>query len=116
MNTTAIGRQAEQLTASWLASQGCKIIARNWRNRYCEIDLLARRQNKIYIAEVKYRATNDYGDGLDIITVDKQRRLQKAAASWSNSNNWTGDLEILLVSVGGYLNDLRIKDVIKLDA
>ena len=40
-NTTAVGLRAEQLASEYLTKKGYTIVGRNFRNRYCEIDILA---------------------------------------------------------------------------
>ncbi len=81
-NTTAIGQQAEGLAAKYLVSQGYNIVERNYRDRFCEIDIIATNKESICFVEVKFRNTNDFGGGVGAIQADKQHRLQRAAESW----------------------------------
>ena len=82
MKTTEAGQRAEALVGVELAKQGYRIVARNWRNRWCEIDLIAERTGRYYFVEVKYRRQTDFGSGFDYITADKRRRLITAAQVW----------------------------------
>lgn len=81
-NTTAIGQRAEELAANYLVSQGYNIVERNYRDRFCEIDIIATNKELICFIEVKFRNTNDFGGGVGAIHADKQHRLQRAAESW----------------------------------
>ena len=86
-NTTAVGMQAEQLASRYLSKIGYKIIDRNFRNRYCEIDILATHTEYICLVEVKYRKNSMYGGGLEAINYDKQRRLRNAFEYWLSQNS-----------------------------
>ena len=77
--TRAIGDAGEQTAADWLAVDGHEIIARNWRTRYCEIDIVSRKDDVLYFTEVKYRKNDDFGGGLAAITAKKQRQMRFAA-------------------------------------
>ena len=77
--TRAIGDAGEQTAADWLAADGHEIIVRNWRTRYCEIDIISMKDDVLYFTEVKYRKNDDFGDGLAAITVKKQRQMHFAA-------------------------------------
>ena len=79
MTTRQIGDKGEQAAADWLAADGHEIIARNWRTRYCEIDIVSVKDDVLYFTEVKYRKNDDFGDGLAAITAKKQRQMRFAA-------------------------------------
>jgi putative endonuclease len=80
------GREAESLAADWLLQRGFQIIDRNWRTRWCELDIVACQGNNLHIIEVKYRRRPDFGTGFEYITADKMRRLQRAALMWLQSH------------------------------
>ena len=56
MNTTEIGRAAELIAEQQLCSEGYTILARNYRTRRSEIDLVCRKENYLLFVEVKGRA------------------------------------------------------------
>lgn len=79
MTTRQIGDKGEQAAADWLTADGHEIVARNWRTRYCEIDIVSMKGEALYFTEVKYRKNDDFGDGLAAITAKKQRQMRFAA-------------------------------------
>lgn len=79
VTTRQIGDRGEQAAADWLVADGHEIIARNWRTRYCEIDIVSIKDDVLYFSEVKYRKNSRYGDGLAAITNKKQRQMRFAA-------------------------------------
>ena len=108
VSTTERGRRAEDLAARHLAAHDLEIVARNWRTRYSEIDLIAAGEGIIHIIEVKYRADPSYGDGFDYITPDKQQRLIRAAAAWCQQRGYQGPYQIDVISVIGDLDYPKI--------
>ena len=106
--STEVGNTAEDLASAFLESQGWKIIARNWRTRRCEIDIVASSKDLIHIVEVKYRRNTAFGGGLDYITADKVRRLRNAAYTWTVAHQYRGDIQVDIVSVEGALSQPTI--------
>lgn len=111
MSTTDTGRRAEQVAADFLQRKGCEILHQNWRTRYCEVDLVARRDNTVYFCEVKYRVSSAQGSGLDYITPKKLARMRFAAELWVYTHNWTGAYELCAVEVSGH--DFTITGVVR---
>jgi putative endonuclease len=79
MNTRQTGAAYEAKAARWLEAQGVKIIAKNFRNRYGEIDLVVRHQGYLVFVEVKYRRTTAAGYPSEAVTPAKQKNICKVA-------------------------------------
>lgn len=77
-----IGAIAEERAAVWLQSRGFRVLSRNWRTRWCEVDVVARRHDTIHIVEVRYRSRQGWELAAQTIDRRKLRRLRLAAASW----------------------------------
>lgn len=86
ITTKAIGGAAENEAARFLELQGHSIIVRNWRTKYCEIDIVSHKEDTIYFTEVKYRRTDHQGGGLTAITPKKQRQMAFAAEMYATLN------------------------------
>ncbi len=112
-STTSLGRKAEELVAKYFKKHKYNIVAQNWRNRLCEIDIIATKNGTVYFIEVKYRQNNHFGDGLDAITGAKLNQMQFAADNWVTKNAWTGQMQLVAVSVTG--NPLQIVDIIEIE-
>jgi putative endonuclease len=74
------GLSAESRTAAYLIAKGYRILAKRFRTRYGEIDLVARRRNLIAFVEVKARASLD--DAAWAVTPRQQQRIINAAQAW----------------------------------
>ena len=73
------GRFAEGVAADYLISRGYRVVARNWRTKLCEIDIIAHKEDGLYFIEVKYRQNSNHGDGLAAITDKKLEQMRFAA-------------------------------------
>jgi putative endonuclease len=78
----AVGVGGEALAARWYEHRGYEVLARNWRCREGEIDLVVRSGNCVVFCEVKTRSTGAFGTGSESVTASKQRRIRRLAASW----------------------------------
>lgn len=99
MSNVVAGHNAEKRAAAYLKSQGFAILQLNWKTRYCEIDIVAKKNNTLYLVEVKYRRNTKHGGGLDYITPKKLHRMQFAAEMWVQNNDWTGDYQLSAVAI-----------------
>jgi len=79
MDTAAAGRQAEALAERLLTGAGLSIIARNFRCRHGEIDLIAREGDTYVFCEVRLRTHAAFGGAEESVTAAKQARIAAAA-------------------------------------
>jgi putative endonuclease len=77
-----LGKTGEDRAAKFLATQGYRILDRNYRTRQGEIDLIALHQGTIAFIEVKTRTSDSFGAPELAVTSQKQRRMIKAALSY----------------------------------
>ncbi len=82
----ALGRRGEDLAARRYESDGYSVIARNYRCRAGEIDLILHRGNTIVFSEVKTRATDFFGDPSEAVNHAKRARLRRLATIWLAEN------------------------------
>ncbi|WP_040157402.1 YraN family protein [Nigerium massiliense] len=74
----ATGKDGEDLAANYVTGLGWTVLARNWRCRVGEIDLIARDdEGALVVCEVKTRRGLGFGDPLESITYAKVRRLRE---------------------------------------
>lgn len=84
--TKEIGDSAEMVASKYLQKHGHNILDRNWKTKYCEIDIVSNKQDTLYFTEVKYRKKSDQGGGLASITPKKLRQMKFAAEFYVLSN------------------------------
>ncbi|WP_457630745.1 YraN family protein [Oceanithermus sp.] len=73
------GRWAEDAALEYLLARGYRLVARNRRTPYGEIDLWLEREGRPVFAEVKQRASGRYGTPLESIRPWKLERMKKSA-------------------------------------
>jgi putative endonuclease len=78
----ARGDAGEARAAAWYEAAGYEVLARNWRCRDGEIDLVAAGRGCVVFCEVKSRASAAFGLPAEAVTPAKQARLRRLAARW----------------------------------
>ncbi|MCM2326688.1 MAG: YraN family protein [Lysobacter sp.] len=73
------GEEAEELAARFLADRGLEIVARNYRTRLGEVDIVARDGPALVFVEVRARSWSAYGGAAASVDFRKQRRIVAAA-------------------------------------
>lgn len=73
------GADAETMAAAFLEKQGLRVIARNWRCRFGEIDLVLRDRDMIVMVEVRLRTHSAFGGAAASIDRRKQAKLVTTA-------------------------------------
>ena len=77
-----LGASGERVAAGWLEARGYRIVARNWRCPYGELDLVAEHEGELVFVEVKTRRGLGHGAPEEAVTPAKRRRLIAAAQSY----------------------------------
>jgi ribonuclease HII len=96
--TKDIGNSAETVAADYIVSLGHTILERNWKTRFCEIDIVSTKNKTIYFSEVKYRHSATQGCGLAAITIKKQQQM-KFAAEYYVATKKLKDVSMKLVAI-----------------
>ena len=78
----AIGRYGEQLAAHHLRRTGLTLLARNWRCREGEVDIVARDGDVLVFCEVKTRSSTAFGWPAEAVGSAKAARLWRLAACY----------------------------------
>ena len=77
--TRAVGDASENVAAEELKRRGHAVLERNWRTKWCEIDIVSMLDDTLYFTEVKHRRNNVGGDGFAAITPTKLKQMKFAA-------------------------------------
>lgn len=103
------GALAEDAVASYLTNIGHSVLARNWRTRSCEVDIVSQLGDTIYFTEVKYRKNASHGDGFDAIDAKKYRKMVFAAEYFIAKHNlYDKDVRLSVASLAG--DDFKISN------
>lgn len=83
----SFGKEAEAAAARFLEEQGYKLLRRNYKNKFGEIDIVAVDKGVICFVEVKARHTALFGSPGEAVGGYKQRQISKAALCYLKENN-----------------------------
>ena len=89
-----IGRLGEDIAISYLKQKGYQIIECNYRTKYAEIDLIARRKNVLVFIEVRTRVGERFGSPEESIKSDKLYRLVKNSQAYMARRNYNKEYRI----------------------
>jgi putative endonuclease len=85
----SLGKQGEEIAASYLKGLKYRVVEKNYRCRCGEIDIVALDGNTLVFIEVKTRRTASYGPPQLAVTPFKQRQISKAALTYLAKNRQT---------------------------
>ena len=100
-----IGALGEQLAVDHLTSLGLRVLTRNWRCRYGELDVVAADDmtRTVVFVEVKTRTTDRFGGVAQAVTPTKARRLRRLAGLWlaAQHGGWAAvRIDVIGVRIG----------------
>ncbi len=77
-----LGRRGERLACRYLLKRGFDIVARRYRGRSGELDIIAYDADTLVFIEVKSRVSGEYGDPTEFVGWEKQQRLRRTAVQF----------------------------------
>jgi putative endonuclease len=83
----AIGRRGEDAALDRYLRGGYRLLARNWRCRLGEIDLVVARGSVVVVCEVKTRRGSSLGGPFESVTARKQEKLRRLAQAFLASES-----------------------------
>ncbi|MCB4791740.1 MAG: YraN family protein [Elusimicrobia bacterium] len=86
-NKRALGNLGEEKAVQYLTKNKYKILERNYRSNFGEVDIIAKENEDLVFIEVKLRRTNEFGLPIEAITGLKQKRIVKSALQYVKSKN-----------------------------
>ncbi|HET9485805.1 MAG TPA: YraN family protein [Chryseosolibacter sp.] len=93
------GSIGENLAAEFLVNKGFTVVARNYRWKKAEIDLIVQRENWLIFVEVKTRSSNSFGEPESFVSDYQRKLIYDAAEEYIYSKDWRGHIRFDIVSV-----------------
>ncbi|MCS7228012.1 MAG: YraN family protein [Endomicrobia bacterium] len=112
MNTQEVGLYYETLAIKYLKSCKYKILEKNFKTKFGEIDIIAydKKDNSIVFVEVRYRKNSNYGTPLETVKLYKQKRIAKSAVVYIKSlskKNLNYRFDIISIIDNGKIEHLK---------
>ena len=100
-----LGNEGEVLACRYLQSLGMQILARNWRYRHYELDIIAKQHGEIHVIEVKTRRSDQYLELSELVRRAQVERILTAAQAYIETYHCTEpvllDLLIIITNAAG---------------
>lgn len=109
------GRVAEDGAERFLTRQGLRVIDRNFRRRFGEIDLIAREDDVLVFVEVRKRSHRGFADGAESITPRKRQRLLRTAEAYLQQRRWPGPVRFDVIVLDASDRIEWLQDAIQAD-
>ncbi len=119
MNRLGVARLGEQLAGEYLEGAGYVLHDRNWRCLRGEIDIVAEREGRVVIVEVKTRRSHAFGRGEESVTSRKLASLERCAWAYLQAHSllegsWQVDVIAVDLDSQGRLTHLdHFQDVLQ---
>lgn len=103
------GKAGERAAAKFLKKSGYKILEKNYRKTYGEIDIIARHGENIAFVEVKTRKSDAFGTPAEFVTKEKQKKIVKCAYTYIQENDLDAEFTFDVIEV--YMENNKIKEI-----
>ena len=100
----ALGKTGEDLACGELERRGYAILARRYRSRDGELDIIARDGQTLVFVEVKTRDGRQFGEGVEAVTALKRRRITQVALDYVARHGLTDcpcRFDVVSIQLGG---------------
>jgi len=114
------GENAEQAACEFLLASQLKLVERNIRYPFGEIDLLMQDGKELVFVEVRFRRSQRFGGGIESVTPSKRKKMANAAQAWLSSHKPSANIgcRFDVIAVDWHQNAFRfdwIKSAFDLD-
>lgn len=102
MNKKELGRLGEKAAADYLKLNGYEIMMMNFRCRLGEVDIIAKKNNRVMFCEVKTRTEDICGTPAEAVTNLKKEKIRKVAAvymMWEKITNYDIGFDVIEINI-----------------
>ena len=93
------GQQGEAMAEALMVRQGFAVVAKNYRYRRSEVDLIVRRETILVFVEVKMRKNAAFGHPEAFVDERQAERITQAAEHYVHEINWEGDIRFDIIAI-----------------
>ena len=108
-NKQCLGRLGEDISVIFLEENGYRVLERNYRCRYGEIDIIAVKDKTVVFIEVKTRRSINYGYPVEAITKIKMKHMYNSSTYYLLNSNLSSDMDVRIDAVEVYVQWPTIK-------
>ena len=105
-----LGQAGETAAADYLVAQGYELLARGYRYRRAEVDLVLRRGTELLLfVEVKTRSSGHYGTPETFVSERKKELFRLAATHLQEELDWRGDIRFDIIALTSLSQGFRLE-------
>jgi putative endonuclease len=93
------GKVGEAKAENFLKEKGYEIVARNYRFKRSEIDLIVTKENWLVFVEVKMRSSSAFGHPEESVNKAKRKKIMEGAGQYLIDSNWSGNVRYDIVAI-----------------
>lgn len=93
------GKYGEDLAVAWMQKQGYTIVARNYRYKRGEIDIIAKIADLLVFVEVKLRSSDSFGLPEESVSENQQNLIIHTAEQYIEEVDWEHDIRFDIVAI-----------------
>lgn len=97
-----MGAYYEQAAIEYLMAKGYRIVEKNYRTSYGEIDIIAQLDAELVFCEIKYRASFVHGNPLEAVDQRKQRKISRVALFYYATHGYREEIPCRFDVIGIY--------------
>ncbi len=94
-----LGKKGEELALNLLQQKGYAILAKNYRHKKFEVDIIALHKDTLVAVEVKTRSTPDFGDPQDFVKKTQIKNLVEAVDHYINKNDLDYEVRFDIIAI-----------------
>ena len=95
----SLGRIGESRAQEMLIKRGMKIIDRNWRSRYGEVDIIAKDGDVVVFVEVKTKSSGKFGEPWEMVGAWKREQVKRMGEMWCQEYEWEGSVRMDVIGL-----------------
>jgi putative endonuclease len=103
------GKEGEIIAEKFLSAKGYQLLARNYRYKRGEIDLVMKVDNLFCFIEVKLRSRIDFGQPEDFVTDNQKGLIITTAENFIHEKEWDGDIRFDIIALTEKDSNMEIK-------
>jgi len=93
------GNKGESLASESLMQKGYKILGRNYRSKWGEVDIVAKINQTVVFVEVKTKTTDKFGEPWEMVNTWKIEQVKKMGEVWCREYGWEGRVRMDVIGV-----------------
>ncbi len=94
-----LGVQGERVATDWLQQNGFLVVARNWRYRRFEVDIIARKSGFVIFVEVKTRKGVSFGEPIEFVSLSQEKNLAEAAQAYVEAEDIDDEIRFDIIGI-----------------